>query len=226
MGWSYRIVEVTKPGLDTIRVTFDVTKDGTLIQRDDVSFLAGEIAFSEQEAQKAAIHNKIIDRIKLLSSAEQTYSDLSYLVGLEVPLSGDKAVIAKELLSPQYQGLDSEQVLALLNERSVPSDPPAVELWEVKQTLIETGEWWGIVEGQSISDPIELGYACKAAVEFINDLRNDVIWLNLPSVQAFLGALQTAGIISENTITTIQGMSNTSRARQLLGRDAVAGDLL
>ncbi len=121
------------------------------------------------------------------------------------------SILSDELSKPQYVGLTDQAAADAVNAKTVIVRRP-VELWRVKQLLIEQGIWGSLKVAVRKSDTPDAVYGlCVSVIDWIDDPSGKVktVDVDLPSVQSMLAGLVQIGIGTQADVAALLALANT-----------------
>lgn len=121
-------------------------------------------------------------------------------------------ILAQELTKPEYAGLTDQQAADAINAKTV-TVRQLVETWRVKQYAIENSIWGSVKVALRKSDtPDEVYGLCVQLVDWVDDSAGKIqsVDVDLPSVQMMLGGLVQIGLATQEQVTEIIALADTS----------------
>ena len=121
------------------------------------------------------------------------------------------SILSDELSKPQYAGLSDQAAAGAINAKTVVVRRP-VELWKVKQLLIEQGIWASLKIAVRKTDTPDAVYGlCVSVIDWIDDPSGKVqtVDVDLLSVQSMLAGLVQVGTGTQANVAALLALANT-----------------
>ena len=112
--------------------------------------------------------------------------------------------LAIELQGTQYSGLSDQEAADVLNSKVIEVQVP-VTIHALKQYAIFGGFWAKLKSGRS--SPVQnVADLCMSVIDWIEDARVQSVDVSMPEVQAMIGALVAAQIMTQQQADEIIAM--------------------